>query len=165
MKINNALWIQGGGKRNPYRHSRKHRILKVKGVEAGPRRRGREQPCERAQQMRVLRVWSMAVAVCSAHQRITALRGAFIPRCNMQLMKSEKWLPLISVQWPPVDWNDWFRFPFVTLGHNDLLDKTRDMICASTAGSHPEPRVKGMCVGWFTVSIVLMIQKHLYTPI
>lgn len=165
MKINNGLWIQGDGKRMPYRHSWKHRILKVKGVEAGPRRRGREQPCERAQQMRVLRVWSMAVAVCSAHQRITALRGAFIPRCNMQLMKSEKWLPLISVQWPPVEWNDWSRFPFFILGHNDLLDKMRDMLRIYCWFAPTKPHVKGMCVGWFTVSIVLMIQKHLYTPL
>lgn len=60
----------------------------------------REQLCKQAQTMWVLGVWSMAVAVCSAHQPITLMRGAFITHYNVRLMNSVKWLPLISIQWP-----------------------------------------------------------------
>lgn len=39
----------------------------------------------------------------------TLLRGAFITHCNVWLMKSEKWSPLISIRWPPADCSDWSR--------------------------------------------------------
>lgn len=44
----------------------------------------------------------------------TLPRGAFITHCNVWLMKSEKWSPLISIRWPPADCNDWSCLLFVT---------------------------------------------------
>lgn len=98
-----------------------------------------------------LRVWSMTVAVCSAHQPITLLWGAFITCHSVRLMKSEKWLPLISIHWP---------LQIAMIGNASYLSpsvKTNvstNRIWESAASSHSVNLVfEGLCAGWCTVCV------------
>lgn len=88
MKKKKLLYKYKAGEDVTITDSRKHRIPKVKEIWEGARGRGAEQPCKQKQQMWILRVWSMAVAVYSAHQPIALVWGAFITRRTVWLMKN-----------------------------------------------------------------------------